>query len=128
MKTGAMFGSAFKFDACATVAVLIMLLCAWVALISAEWVSAAFYFSFSAFLAGASYQVRTELRAEESSKWGPRGLLAGGIGLLGVASAHAVGGDAKNAVLSGLVGAIALAGAGIEWRRTNVGRILSGRP
>jgi hypothetical protein len=127
MKTRAMFGRAFKFDACATVAVLIMLLCACVGLISAEWVSAAFYFSLSALLAGASHQVRTELRAEESSKWGPRGILAGGIGFLGVASAHALGGDAKKAVLSGLVGAIALVGAGVDWRRTNVGRLSSGR-
>jgi hypothetical protein len=127
MKARATLGRAFRSDAWGTAAVLIMLLCACVALVSAEWVSAAFYLSLSAFFVGASRQVKTALKAEESSKWDLRALLAGGIGLLGVASAHVIGGDAKNAVLSGLVGAIALVGAGVDWRRTNVGRLSSGR-
>jgi hypothetical protein len=127
MKTLAMLRRAFSSNAVSSAAVLVLLLCASVALVSAEWVSAAYFFSLSAFFVGALYRVNPTPKTGENSTWGMRALLAGGIGLLGVASAHAVRGDTKNAVLSGLVGALALVCAGVDWRRTNAGRLSSGR-
>jgi hypothetical protein len=119
----AMLRDAFRSDGWGTAALLAMLLCGCLALVSAEWVSALLFFSVGAVSLGAAAQVKRSAGAEELPKRVTGVFLAGGTGLLAVACASAVSGDVRLVVLAGLGGVISVIGAVMDWRRTSTGHL-----